>query len=51
MEGFSLNDIQSLAINRDDQPGSVRRKKELVSSPYQIHLNQINFNEHFNLES
>lgn len=34
MEGFSLNDIQSLAINRDDQPGSFRRRKELVSDLY-----------------
>lgn len=31
MEGFSLNDIQALSMNRDDQPGSFRRRKELVS--------------------
>lgn len=33
MEGFTLNDIQALSINRDDQQdGSFRKKKELVSS-------------------
>lgn len=32
MEGFSLNDIQALSINRnDDNNGSFRKKKELVS--------------------
>lgn len=32
MEGFSLNDIQALSINRtDDHNGSFRKKKELVS--------------------
>lgn len=32
MEGFSLNDIQALSINRnEDHNGSFRKKKELVS--------------------
>ena len=31
MEGFSLNDIQALSINRNDETsGSFRRRKELV---------------------
>lgn len=40
MEGFSLNDIQALSINRnDDNNGSFRKKKELVSVLFQYYAN------------
>jgi hypothetical protein len=32
MDGFNMNDLQALTINRDDTNGSFRKKRELVSA-------------------